>query len=381
MASLLDNWPLKLLSLVTAIILWFYVLGKADPQTTGRLSVPVMVSNVPQGLEAIRVSPEQAEIRLRGRESALKATPTERIRLVADLSGAKVGSNRVALRPEGVPAGLTVVPPYTATANVELDKVIERPRPLDTEVRGKPAQGFVVDEVVPAETEVTVRGPASRVREVTRAVAVVDTSGLTESVPFTADAEPRNNRNWPVQGVTTEPSSVTVAVKVRPVHVKHLPVRPRLGSPPSGYRVAAVTTDPLVVTVTSDEEMGNIDSISTLPVDISGLRGTKSYPVSLNVPSGLSVAGPAAVEVTVTTGRVGGEAPAPGQPEPGGESGSSEGASEEDNAPESGNQQEREGGDQDNAGAGGSEGGDVQNRPGGGQDDSTVTPGSEGAGR
>ncbi|MGC9320289.1 MAG: CdaR family protein, partial [Armatimonadota bacterium] len=99
MASLLDNWPLKLLSLMIAIILWFYVLGKADPQTTSRLSVPVTVTNVPDGLETISVAPEQTEIRVRGRRSALEATATERIRLVADLSGAKVGSNSVRLRP------------------------------------------------------------------------------------------------------------------------------------------------------------------------------------------------------------------------------------------------------------------------------------------
>ncbi|MGC9320397.1 MAG: CdaR family protein, partial [Armatimonadota bacterium] len=229
------------------------------------------------------------------------------------------------------------------------------------------------DTVVPGQTEVTVRGPASRVREVARGVVVVDTSGLTESIPFPAEVEPRNNRNLPVGGVEVEPSRVTVDVKVRPVHVKHLPVRPRLGTPPSGYRVVAVVTEPSVVTVTSDQQIGDIEAISTLPVDISGLRGTKSYSVSLNVPSGLSVTGPAAVAVTVTTARPGGETPAPG---PQG-SGSSGGGSGEDNAPQSGNQQGPEGGDQAGTRGGGNGGGDGEER----QDDSTVTPGSEGSGR
>ncbi len=316
-----ENWPLKLLSLVIAVILWFYVLGTEDPQTTQAVTVPVRVSNEPEGLEVISITPETVELRLRGRQSAFEAADLQRIRMEANLRGVKVGKNEVAMRVVGVPIALTVLPGYPGTATVQIDKIIRRERPVHAIPRGDPASGFVIEKVTVQPDTVTVIGAASVVQRVTRCVAVVDTSGFTSTVQLEAGVEARDHRDVVVHGVSFEPPQVGVTVKVRQVNVKTVPVRPVLGEPPAGWRVAAVRTQPLVVTVTGEEGLGRVEWVSTIPLDISGLRGSKTYSVPLNVPSGLSVLGPASVEVTVTTRSVtparssGGGGTAPGRTE------------------------------------------------------------------
>jgi YbbR domain-containing protein len=234
----------------------------------------------------------------------------------ANLRSATVGVSEVPMRVAGVPLSLSVAPGYPATARVELDKIIERERPVHDVIRGEPARGFVIEEVTLDPAEVTVRGATSVVREVARAVVVVDVSGMNQSASFDVEVEARDNRNLSVSGVHFEPKTVSVTVQVRELNVKYVPVRPVLGSPAPGYQVAGVRTDPEIVTVTSDRGLGNVSSVATLRVDISGLRGSKGYSVPLNVPEGLQVEGPASVQVTVTTQPLGGGGPEPPPQEP-----------------------------------------------------------------
>lgn len=316
LSDLLDmiraNWPTKLLSLVVAIVLWFYVLGSEDPQTTQAIDVPVQVINKPDDLEVISIKPETVELRLRGRQSAFSNGDANRIVMQADLRGVKLGENQVPLRVARLPYTLTALPGYPATATVELDKIIRRDRPVQYIRRGEPARGFVIDSVNLDPNAVTVIGATSIVSRVARVVVVVDTSGLNTSMEFLAEVEARDHRDVVVNGVNFEPRRVKVSVNLQQVDVKTVPVRPVLGDPPSGWRVTNVTTDPPVVTVTGESGLDQVTSVSTAQVDISGLRGSKTYAVSLNVPRGLSVLGAASVEVAVTTQGPG--SPTPSRP-------------------------------------------------------------------
>lgn len=313
LSDLLDairaNWPIKALSFVVAVVLWFYVLGSEDPQTTQAIDVPVQVINKPADLEVISIKPETVELRMRGRQSAFRAGDAARVIMQADLRGVKLGENQVPLRVARLPYTLTALPGYPQTATVELDQIIRRDRPVQYIRRGEPARGFVIDSVALEPDTVTVIGATSIVSRVARAVVVVDTSGLNSSMEFLAEVEARDHRDVVVNGVSFEPRRVKVAVRVHQVDVKTVPVRPVLGEPPSGWRVSGVSTDPPVVTVTGEAGLEQVTSVSTAQVDISGLRGSKTYAVSLNVPPGLSVLGPASVEVTVTTQAPGSSSP------------------------------------------------------------------------
>ncbi len=377
-ATFVANWPTKLLSLIVAAILWFHVLSVEDPQTTQTLTVKVVAVNEPSDLKAIKLTPEAVELRLRGRESALAQAQTGRIRTEANLRGTKVGENEVPLRVAGVPLSLAVVPGYPSTATAEMDTIIERQRPVNDMVRGDPARGFVIEDVTVEPAEVTVRGATSAVREVARTVAIVDVSGINQSAPFEVETEARDNRNVAVSGVDIDPPVVTVTVKMRELNVKYVPVRPVLGDPPSGYRVAAVRTDPEIVTITSEGNLSRLRTVATLLVDISGLRGSKSYSVSLNVPAAMRVEGPAAVQVTVTTQPVGagytvpeepsGDEPAAGQDEPSdGEEDNATSLENESGEPDSGEDTDQDGTEPDG-------GADEGAQPADEQDNRATTP-------
>ncbi len=301
MERITANWPVKLLAVIAAIIMWLFVLGTEDPQTTQAISVPVVPVNEPEELQIIDVTPSSVELRIRGRQRAIEQAQLGNLRMEANLRNATVGSNEVPLRVAGVPLGVTVIPGYQSSAQVELDSIIHRQRPVDHERRGEPAAGFIVEQISVEPAEVTVRGATSIVRDVTRAVVIVDTSGLNSSVSFSAPLEARDQRDQTVAGVTLDPPEATVEVEVSQMSVRTVPVRPVVGDPPSGYQVTEVSVTPTVVTIAGDEGLDAVTSVSTALVDISGLRGTRAHAVPLNVPSGLAVLGSASVSVSVTT--------------------------------------------------------------------------------
>ncbi len=377
--SSLDNWPLKALSLGIAIILWFYVLGAEDPQTTQAITVPVRPIGEPSDLATISVTPQTVELRLRGRESALEYLQVGRIRLEANLRDAKVGENEVALRVVGVPQTLSTLPGYPTTAAVELDKIIRRARPVYAIRRGEPASGFVIESVRPDPEEVTVIGATSVVRRVARVVVVVDASGLNSTMEFEAEVEARDHRDVVVNGVGFDPARVKVAISLRQVSVKWVPVRAVLGNPPPGWRVVGVTTSPPGVTVTGERGLDAVGSVSTVSVNISGLRGSKTYTVPLNVPAELSVLGAASVEVTVTTRSAtsgAGAEPSAGDSEPAAPDEEPEEEPEEDIDEQPGNQEEgpAEGVQPDDGGSDTSEGGGSDEPPAPEEDETVTTP-------
>lgn len=298
------NWHLKVLSVVVAIVLWVYVLGAENPTSTRDVNCPVRPKNVPSDLEVIGIAPAEVKVRVEGRERALEHADFDRMQMAADLSGAKVPEQKVRLSPKGISPGVRVLAGYTASATFKLDKIIERAKPVVEDPRGKPAKGYVITSIAPDPPEVTVRGAVSRLHRVARVFVVIDTSGMNSTTEVDAVPEARDNASVPVTGVSFKPQRIKVTVEVKRVNVKTVPVRPRLGDPPSGWQVSAAQISPPVVTVTgSGEVLARISSIATVPIDISGLRGTKPYPIPLSVPENVSVLDQASVQVTVTTRR------------------------------------------------------------------------------
>jgi len=241
---------------------------------------------------------------VRGRAHRLDVANFDEMRMVADLRKAETGEQDAALMPEGVPSGVQVLS-YSGTAVVKLDKIIERTKPAVVDQTGRPARGYVITgPPVTEPSEVTVRGAASRVTRVARVVVVVDVTGLNSTTTSEATLEARDNHDVVVSELTFKPERVKVTVNIKRVNNKPVAVRPQFGDPPPGWQVTAVQISPPVVTITGDGEvLASISSLATVPIDISGLRGTKSYRIPLSVPGKVSVLDEASVQVTVTTGR------------------------------------------------------------------------------
>ncbi|MCX7597932.1 MAG: CdaR family protein [Armatimonadetes bacterium] len=294
------EWPLKLLALVGATVIWFNVRNIEDPLVVQSLSLAVRPTNVPAGAEFLDASPSEVVVVLRGRRSGIERAKRSMAAYV-DLSGQRVGSHDLPVQLAGRPKGVQVVDISQERVRVRLDASAEAERPVSVHTPGLPADGCELGRAWADPPAVHVAGPASAVERVARAVAVLDVSGLSSTTTREVKVQPRDGSGLPVSGVRVEPGVVRVTVPVQRVTARALPVWPDVTSPPAGYQVVHVTVRPATVLVTGPRKLlATAQAVSTTRVDISALRDTRSYAVRLVPPQGLTVVGATSAVVKVT---------------------------------------------------------------------------------
>jgi len=297
-----NEWPLKLISLLLATVLWGFVVTQQLVHTDQAL--PIEVVNAPSGLVATVIQPPKINVKFEGRKQAMDKAKLTQTRLVADLSGQVLGEHSVILEIHSVPPGIRASV-ERQVVRITLDAKSSIQRSVTVETVGKQAQGFRLEASHVRPETVTIEGASSELRNVARAVAVVDISGLTNTVQKEVAVELRDERNVLISGLRIQPAQVQVTVPIRSMATKTVPITPQLSDPPAGYNVFSVQTSPSTVTITGEASaVENVEYIRTVEIGISDLRGRGTFTPTLIFPQGVESVGVGAATVKVTTQQV-----------------------------------------------------------------------------
>ncbi|MEN6644764.1 MAG: CdaR family protein [Armatimonadia bacterium] len=300
------NLGLKALALALALLIWGLVRNQADPSMLQHRTLAVEVVGVPEHLAVAAVTPSQVSLTLYGRNSALQRLEDSGFRIVARVTDATARSTRVQVEPQNLPPGVEIRDLVPLSVRVELDAEVSAARPVFVQLRGNPAEGFTASEPQVRPNEVTISGPSRQVEKVARVVAEVDVSGRSTEEPITIPLLARDAASLLVPGIQITPDQVAVTVPLRKIDSRTVPVAPVLSEVPRGYDVESVSVRPVVVTVTgSSRLLGDVDTVQTAPINLTGSAGRTSYTVPLRLATGLH-SDTDSVVVTITLGRGGG---------------------------------------------------------------------------
>jgi YbbR domain-containing protein len=211
---LTENWVLKLLSLISALVLWFFVMGERKVEVG--YAVPLELKNVPKGMIVTNEVPNLVEVRLSGPRTMLMNLSPKDISISVDLADLKPGLTTFKRLEErlSIPGGLKVTRLSPAFIDVQLEQLVEKALPVRVELTGKPAEGLRVAGVEVNPEQLMVEGVASEFREVHEvSTEPVDVTGATESFTRTVGVNFRGRfisrrEQGPVQvRVTVEPAA------------------------------------------------------------------------------------------------------------------------------------------------------------------------------
>jgi YbbR domain-containing protein len=181
--GLLDNLPMKAVSLAIAVVLWFVIAGEKTSERG--LSIPVELQNVPTNLEMTGEAINMVEVRLRASPGIIHALGPGEISAQVDLAGSGEGERIIHLNPETirVPFGVRVVKITPSILTLNFEKTLQKVVPVRPRLLGRPAAGREVTEVTSDPAEVRISGPKSRVQEVESAFTEpVSLDGATTDV-------------------------------------------------------------------------------------------------------------------------------------------------------------------------------------------------------
>jgi YbbR domain-containing protein len=294
---ILDNWKLKLLAVVLAAGLLLAVAFQQNPITNRSVNANVTYVNLASNLMLIDF-PRSIPVTLLGTSTAISAVQATGVTLRADLKGLGPGRHDVtahATLPSG--SGVTTLQNQFTPA-VTIDNRVDVNLPITARVTYGPGWQQVPDK--PAKVSpgtVSISAPASFVGQSGTPDAVqafvvvtdpiqsntVDLGNLPiqfekggKTVAFPAE------KTLPVSGYT--PPNVTVHVDAQKPNVTRETtlIETPSGTPAPGFRVSAVSINPLFVKVTGPANtLASLDTIDLGAIDVTGR--SQSFSQRINV--------------------------------------------------------------------------------------------------
>jgi diadenylate cyclase len=123
---ILENWKLKLLSVVLATMLWFvvYLIG----ETKKEVSVPVSTVNLSKSYVIMKTDNAKVDITLTGRVSVLKDIKENDVRVSLNMSHMQEGENIFSISKNDVqiPRGVQIGDIRPSSIKMDIDRIIEK---------------------------------------------------------------------------------------------------------------------------------------------------------------------------------------------------------------------------------------------------------------
>jgi YbbR domain-containing protein len=186
---LTENWALKLLSMVFALILWFFVMGERKLERS--YAVPLEMKNLPTAMMIANEVPNEVAVRISGPRTLLMNMGAEDLRIVVDLQDLSPGLTSFIRLDErlNIPAPLKVTRLSPSYVDVKVERIGVKKVPVNPLLKGIPAEGFRVEKVSAVPASVIVEGAQGELD----ALQQIDTtplniagtrSNLVEAVPL-----------------------------------------------------------------------------------------------------------------------------------------------------------------------------------------------------
>jgi YbbR domain-containing protein len=208
---LTHNWPLKIVSLVLAAMLWMAVANEASSEIG--LEVPLEYRNIPPQLEITGDMTNTVQVRLRGSSNVIKEITAKDVSTTIDLGKMARGEKIVPLSPQNVqaPFGAEVIRVNPSSVRFNLERTITKKIPVMPTIVGQPTDTYEVAKVSVNPSVVEIEGPESRVNALSSIATVpIRLDRKQTHVEQTADLDvPDPQIRLP------HPSPVSVKVEIR----------------------------------------------------------------------------------------------------------------------------------------------------------------------
>jgi len=180
------NLPLKVLSIVLAVFLWFFITrGQGGEIMEISLGVPVELHNLPPEMEVMRGPVERVDVRMSGPRRVVSKVSQMGLYVPLDLNGAAEGETTFELFSSDikVPERVTVTRVSPSSVTVLLERTVKKSVGIVVPVEGTPMKGFKAQDPVVTPESMEIRGPRSLLAGVKNLkTAPVSVEGANEDI-------------------------------------------------------------------------------------------------------------------------------------------------------------------------------------------------------
>ncbi|MBR3747357.1 MAG: hypothetical protein IKN27_10410 [Selenomonadaceae bacterium] len=282
------NFIQKLLSLITAFMLWFFVMESQDPTIEGSYEVPVTISNAPYDFIA-GCKEKTIHVKTVAPRSYFVKYDANAFRAYANLDGFGEGQHEIT--PQIImPQGFELIKTDPSAVHVIIDSFAERQLVFELITKGNVSPDTAIKTLEKSMEIVTIMGPKTLVEQITRVYGTLTFSNNTESFEAQIPMKAVDANNNQIIGVRVVPSVVTVSVELENgIAKKIVPVVAELNVE-DGWEVTKVNVEPAQIEITGAESaISSIVTIKTEPISVQTGQRIFRGKIRLDVPEGITV--------------------------------------------------------------------------------------------
>ncbi len=138
------NWRLRMLSFLTAVVLWFVIVGPQRSELG--IEVPIQYTNLPAGMEITGKWMDHLEVRVKGSQAGLTNLNPRSVRAVVDLGNVVTGLNyfRISKKNLQVPPGIAMAKIRPSDLRLHIDASVTKKIMVTPSIVGDLPEGLRV---------------------------------------------------------------------------------------------------------------------------------------------------------------------------------------------------------------------------------------------
>lgn len=299
MNKLDKKWQLKIICLLMAIVLWFFIINEQNPMSEGSYTVPIVVENLDSQYITSNV-PKTVYVRLSGpRNTIINVGPSD-IKAYIDLSDAQEGEMSAPVRIE-IPAGTELKKQSMTSADIMVDVYTVRELALTPHLVGQTKNDIFVSSLKVVPEKVVISGARRLVKQVEQAVVEIPIEDRIDDFSIMAPIRLVAADGSRIEGLEMTPwqSNIRISIGHNAV-TKDIPVYVTTeGDVSPSVSLKEIKINPDTVAVKGDATiLKNLSRIDLPPIDISGLKQDKKWKIIVSPVNGV-IFEPDTIEVAV----------------------------------------------------------------------------------
>lgn len=187
---LTENWILKLVSLLLALIIWFTLIPEEKTFQEKSLIVRLEIHNIPSHLVLVERPPQFINVSVRAPNRLIPQISSANVYGILDLQRASIAQTLYSLNRNmvNIPEGAEVKNISPSQVNLKFERTKQVMLEVEANLIGNPPEGYSLKKVEVIPSQVAVKGPESKVQENTKVqTSPIDISSLSKSTEVEAD--------------------------------------------------------------------------------------------------------------------------------------------------------------------------------------------------
>jgi YbbR domain-containing protein len=295
-----NNLSYRIISILAAVLIWFFVFSERNPTTDDLVNVPLEVTGLPTDL-VIAEKPNTVSIRFQGKSNVVDKISSRDFRAYISLEDANVGVRSVQVFTE-IPPGVRLVSVQPAWVQIEIDQVSSIQLPVEIDIIGDVANGFNMELPRLYPGEVLVKGPENHLEKINRVFVSAslnkDSVDYYNTLPVLVED---NTGTLIMEWVEVIPRTIDVLIPiVEDIPNRTVPiVMEIMGELPDGLKLDKVYVYPSTIIIYGSREVINKINYLTVPIDISEITESTELEITPELPEGIERVSKETIQVIV----------------------------------------------------------------------------------